>query len=79
MIASLPANYAGGAPTYSMFGAFFPAWLFCAVVGLVACFLLRGGMIAIRLHDAIPLKLFVYAAFAIVVALCLRLILFGEW
>jgi hypothetical protein len=25
-----------GAPTYSIFGAFFPAWLLCAGLGIVA-------------------------------------------
>ena len=64
--------------SYSLFGAFFPAWLLCAAVGLMACLVLRGAMIAIRFDDAIPLKLVVYTAFAVLVALGLWLTLFGE-
>ena len=74
----LPAGYTGGAASYNLFGAFFPAWLICAVIGLVACFVLRGAMVVIRLDDAIPLKLLVYTAVAVLVALSLWLMLFGE-
>ena len=69
---------AGAAPSLTLFGAFFPAWLICAVVGLAACLLLRAAIIALRFDDAIPLKLVVYTAFAVLVALTSWLALFGE-
>jgi len=67
-----------GAPSYSLFGAFFPAWLLCATIGAVGSIGLRGLVIALGLEDALPFKLLVYVAFAVGVALWLWLSLFGE-
>lgn len=67
-----------GAPSYSLFGAFFPAWLLCAGLGLLASILLRAVLIAADFEEALPFKLLVYVAFAIGVTLWLWLALFGE-
>ena len=67
-----------GAPSVSLFGAFFPAWLFCAAFGLIACFILRGALILVRFDDAIPFKLFVFLAFAVAMTLGSWLVLFGH-
>lgn len=67
-----------GAPSYSLFGAFFPAWLLCCVLGLVAAFLFRGIVIATGLEEAMPLRLLVYTSFGAALALWLWLALFGE-
>ena len=67
-----------GAPSYSLFGAFFPAWLLCAVLGLIAAFVFRGIVIAADLEEAMPLKLLVYTAFGAGLAIWLWLALFGE-
>ena len=67
-----------GAPSYSIFGAFFPAWLLCAGIGLVGSVVLRVLVIALGFEEALPWPLLVYAAFATGVALWLWLALFGE-
>lgn len=67
-----------GAPSYSLFGAFFPAWLLCATIGAVGSIVLRSFVIAVGLEDALPFKLLVYVAFAVGLALWLWLSLFGE-
>ena len=67
-----------GAPSYSLFGAFFPAWLLCAVIGLFGSLLFRMIVISSGLEEAMPLKLLVYTAFAAGLALWLWLTLFGE-
>jgi hypothetical protein len=67
-----------GAPSYSLFGAFFPAWLLCAAIGAVGSLGLRSFVIAVGLEDAVPFKLLVYVAFAVGLALWLWLSLFGE-
>jgi hypothetical protein len=67
-----------GAPSYSLFGAFFPAWLLCAGLGIVASILLRSLLIAADFEEAVPFKLLVYVAFALGVTLWLWLALFGE-
>jgi hypothetical protein len=67
-----------GAPSYSLFGAFFPAWLLCATIGALGSIGLRSFVIAMGLEDAMPFKLLVYVAFAVGLALWLWLSLFGD-
>jgi YtcA family len=67
-----------GAPSYSIFGAFFPAWLLCAGIGLVSSVVLRVLVIALGFEEALPSPLLVYTAFAAGAALWLWLALFGE-
>lgn len=67
-----------GAPSYSIFGAYFPAWLLCAILGVFASILLRIVLIAAGVEEAVPFKLPVYAAFAVGSTLWLWLALFGE-
>ena len=65
-----------GAPSYSVFGAFFPAWLLCAGVGIAGSVGLRTVLLAAGLERTMPLKPLVYLAFATVLALSLWLLLF---
>jgi hypothetical protein len=67
-----------GAPSYSLFGAFFPAWLLCAGGGLFGALILRNVLIATGLEEAMPSKLLVYSAFAVGATLWLWLALFSE-
>jgi hypothetical protein len=66
-----------GAPSYSIFGAYFPAWLLCSAIGILGSVGLRAVVVASGLEDAIPLRLLVYVGFATAVALWLWLSLFG--
>jgi hypothetical protein len=66
-----------GAPSYSIFGAYFPAWLLCSAIGILGSVALRAAVVASGLEDAIPLRLLVYVGFATAVALWLWLSLFG--
>jgi YtcA family len=81
-VALVSAGLAGcalrGAPSYSIFGAFFPAWLLCACLGIFASILLRSVLIAADFEEAVPFKLLVYLAFAVGATLWLWLALFGE-
>ena len=67
-----------GAPSFSIFGAFFPAWLLCAAIGIFASILLRTALIAADFEEGVPLKLLVYTGFAVGTTLWLWLALFGE-
>jgi hypothetical protein len=67
-----------GAPSYSIAGAFFPAWLLCALIGILGSILLRTALIAADFEEAVPFKLLVYVAFALGLTLWLWLALFGE-
>jgi hypothetical protein len=65
-----------GAPSYSIFGAFFPAWLLCAGIGIAGSIGLRSAFIATGLEAGMPFKPLMYFAFAIGLTLSLWLLLF---
>jgi hypothetical protein len=67
-----------GAPSYSLFGAFFPAWLFCAVIGIIGAIGARAAMVGSGLAKVLPYQLFVCASIGLIVALLVWLIWFGR-
>ena len=68
---------AAGAPSYELFGAYFPAWLFCGVIGVVGAAAARGVFVASGLSDLIPYQLFVCTAIGIVAACLAWQLVFG--
>jgi hypothetical protein len=66
-----------GAPSYSLFGAFFPAWLLCAGIGIAGSIGLRYLVIAVGLEEAVPFRLLVYVACAAGLASSIWLLLFA--
>jgi hypothetical protein len=58
-----------GAPTLILFGAFFPAWMFCGLVGIFAAIGARGTFVATGLSDILPFQLFVCASIGVCLAL----------
>jgi hypothetical protein len=67
-----------GAPSLILFGAYFPAWILCAVAGVVAGVLARVAMVASGLSHALPLQLFVCIAVGLLVAVAGWLFWFGQ-
>jgi hypothetical protein len=67
-----------GAPSYSLFGAFFPAWMFCAVIGIIGAIGARAAMVSSGLAKVMPYQLFVCASIGLIVALLVWLIWFGR-
>ena len=65
-----------GAPSFSLFGAFFPAWMFCALIGIVGAAGARVVLTTPRLNDAIPLQLAVCTAVGVIVALLTWMVFF---
>lgn len=65
------------APAFSLFGSFFPAWLVCAIVGIVGALVLRAVLAVLRLDGSIPFKLAVYTSAAVAIDCILWLTLFG--
>jgi hypothetical protein len=57
------------APTLILFGAFFPAWMFCGLIGILAAIGARGTFVATGLSDVLPFQLFVCASIGICFAL----------
>jgi hypothetical protein len=69
---------AAGAPSFPLFGAFFPAWLLCGVVGLIGAAAARGAFVATGLSNLLPYQLFVCTAIGVVAA-CLAWLFGFRW
>ena len=51
----LPLGLNGcGAPSYDVFGAFFPAWMFCGLIGIAGAVAARAIFAATGLTNEIP-------------------------
>jgi len=66
-----------GAPSFVLFGAFFPAWMLCALIGIVGAVAARGIFVAARLASVLPFQLFVCASIGLIVSMLAWLIWFG--
>ena len=62
-----------GAPSLAIAGAYFPAWLACAVVGVITTVIARGLMASTHLTTVIPFQLAVCTAIGVLVALAVWL------
>ena len=60
---------ARGAPWFSLFGAYFPAWLLCALIGVVGAVVLRVIAIAAGLDAAVRFRLLTYGSLGVLLAL----------
>jgi hypothetical protein len=58
----------GGAPSVTIAGAYFPAWLFCAILAVVVAVVTRVLMVATGLARLLPLQLAVCISIGILVA-----------
>jgi hypothetical protein len=66
-----------GAPAFVLFGAYFPAWLFCAVLGVAAAIAARAAFVALSLAQVVPFQLLVCSAIGLIAALLAWLVAFG--
>lgn len=62
-----------GAPSLTIAGAYFPAWLACAVIGVITTVIARGLMASTHLTTVIPFQLAVCSAIGVLVALAVWL------
>jgi len=67
-----------GAPSIPLAGAYFPAWLAAALVGVVGSVLVRVVFVRIGLDDVLPLRLFVYVSLGFAIAFAVALHYFGR-
>lgn len=72
-----PAPRMTGAPAFVVFGAYFPGWMLCALLGILASLVLRAGFVAVGIDQQLPLRLFVYLAAAMLIGGLLWLEWFG--
>jgi hypothetical protein len=66
-----------GAPSFVLFGAFFPAWLFCGVIGIVGAGLARAVFDGTGLAAVLPYQLLVCTALGTIIAIAAWFLAFG--
>ncbi|MCB1535061.1 MAG: hypothetical protein KDJ20_04190 [Hyphomicrobiales bacterium] len=57
------------APSIPIFGSFFPAWIACALLGVVGAIVCRVIFVKTGVDEFLPARLLVYLALAVLVAL----------
>jgi hypothetical protein len=67
-----------GAPSFTLFGSFFPAWMFCAIFGVLAAIAARVTFVALGKADLLPFQLFVCTSIGVVFAAIGWLVWFGR-
>jgi hypothetical protein len=68
----------GGAPSFDLFGAFFPAWLLCGIIGIAGAVGARVAFVSRGLANILPYQLAVCAAVGVIAAVLTWLIGFGR-
>lgn len=76
LMASVLGGCSGGAPSMVIFGAYFPAWLLSAFIGVLGALCARTVIGASRLD--LPYLLFVCVAVGIIVGSLFWLLLYGR-
>jgi len=66
-----------GAPSFSLFGAYFPAWLLCSVIGVLCGIVARIVFVAKGLSGVLPFQLFVCTAIGALCGALTWLLFFG--
>ena len=67
-----------GAPSFVIAGSYFPGWMFCALIGIVAAIAVRVGFVATGLASVLPLQLFICTAIGLCGGLLAWLLWFGQ-
>ena len=65
-------------PTLDLFGSYFPAWMLCAAVGIVAAVIIRQILAVAGINDYVVAPLLTYAGLAVSATLLAWLVWFGH-
>lgn len=65
------------APSFSLFGAYFPDWILCGVIGVLAAAAARLVLVRTNLAEVVPAQLFVCAGAGLIAA-CLAWLAMGH-
>ncbi len=65
-------------PAQNIVGSFFPSWLLCAVLGVIAAVAFRQMLVLVDLDSRLVLPLLTYAAVAGAATLAIWLACFGD-
>lgn len=66
------------APSFPLLGSYFPSWLVCAFIGVIAAVIARILFIRVGIDEVLPWRLLVYVCLALAVAFVSSLLLFAR-
>jgi hypothetical protein len=66
-----------GAPSFAVVGTFFPAWMFCAAIGIAAAIVARLAFVAKGLNRVLPYQLLLCTAIGVIVGVVFWIALFA--
>jgi hypothetical protein len=75
---ALPVAACSYSPTMDLLGSYFPAWMLCAVIGIVASIIIRQILAVAGINDYVVAPLLTYAALAVSATLLAWLLWFGH-
>jgi len=75
---ALPMAGCSHAPTLNLLGSYFPAWMLCAVVGIVASVIVRQILVVSGISEYVVAPLLTYAALALFVTFLIWLLWFSH-
>lgn len=64
-LAGCSGSGTAGAPAVPIFGSFFPAWIICAVGGVILALVVRALLIRLKIDEHLPAPPLVYLCLAI--------------
>ena len=74
----LPIVGCSYSPTLELLGSYFPAWMLCAAIGIVAAIVTRQILAVAGINDYVIAPLLTYAALAVSATLLAWLVWFGH-
>jgi len=75
---ALPVAACSYSPTMDLLGSYFPAWMLCAVIGIVATVIIRQILAAASIAEYVFAPLLTYAGLAVSATLLAWLLWFGH-
>ena len=75
---ALPVAACSYSPTTDLLGSYFPAWMLCAVIGIVASVIIRQILAVAGINEYVVAPLLTYAALALSATLLAWLLWFGH-
>jgi hypothetical protein len=64
-------------PTLDLFGSYFPAWMLCAVIGVLAAVIIRRILVVVGIDEYVISPLLTYTGLAASATLLVWLVWFG--
>lgn len=65
-------------PSLAIFGAYFPSWMLCLLIGIIATLVIRVFFMRFNIDDLLPLRLTTYTAIALSITCGLALFVYGR-